>query len=1014
MKKNLKIFIGILVLSLVALVAACGGNGGATQAEQDAAEQALETHYEDTLADPAFEVTSADDFTLVNTVTVDGSTYNVSWESGTPTVISHSGAVTRPAYNEDGGVLVELYATIDVKGTAVLVTFNVWVVSLEQTVEEGLTEVLALQISVPASVFTDGITSDYENLPETVTFRGETLTITWSSNDPDHLTADGVVTRPDADSEDAIVVLTASVTFEGTTVTREIQFRINKLIPSELRDSIADAIDGTPGDYVKLLGLTVLGKEADGFFLNDANNIIYVYAPSHEVREQIVIGQTYDFEAVLDVYFGSPQLVHNAAMPLTATPSSAAPQEPPVTETTLAALIDNLVIPTEANPLQVAQYRFTAKVIIDKTEGETSNYDTWLVDPSYEGDTIITSAQGSTATSYAIDEVMNIYYKSNKALFASLHGQIVTVDVVLVGYRSDRNVWYANFLGGAADIQIEIEDNQEAVDTAADALVIPVNALTSTTFELTTTLYGTTISWTSSNEAVINPNTGVVTLVDGQVIDVTLTATITRGDASTEATFEVKVGEVISDIADLYDFSNNTRFFIQGVVTGANANNTITIQDSTGAISLFAATSERFNELLDLVGTEIKVLGTKGLFNGLHQVASGFTWEVIDEDAALPNAVNLNDIDDWSGSALLPLQGQYLTATQLRVLSVSGLAGTSHVNYVFYNEATGERINGFLNNTQKQQLPADSLLRTLAVDTYVDFNAALGWAATGPSVGFITVDQLTASTAPTLTDAQKVNVALDFLSVPEGTTAGNIQLSQTGEYGATVSWTVTEGATVAEIVDGVLVITASTEEIEVVLTYVVTVGTAEVTETTTLTIPGTDVAGTLMIYEIYGGGGNTNAIYTYDYVVLYNGTDAAIDLSTYTLQYTSTAGTFGSNNLNLTGSIAAGGYYLIQLAAGATVTNAPLPVDADVVGDIAVAAANGKFALANSTTTVTGPDSSNVVDFVGFGTANQYEGSGATPAASNMLSVRRKTHIDTNDNASDFETVTPNLGYLLD
>jgi hypothetical protein len=45
--------------------------------------------------------------------------------------------------------------------------------------------------------------------------------------------------------------------------------------------------------------------------------------------------------------------------------------------------------------------------------------------------------------------------------------------------------------------------------------------------------------------------------------------------------------------------------------------------------------------------------------------------------------------------------------------------------------------------------------------------------------------------------------------------------------------------------------------------------------------------GTLMIYEVYGGGGNSGAYYTHDYIVLYNGTSEAIDLSGYSVQYAS-------------------------------------------------------------------------------------------------------------------------------
>src|SRR6187402_1872066 len=49
--------------------------------------------------------------------------------------------------------------------------------------------------------------------------------------------------------------------------------------------------------------------------------------------------------------------------------------------------------------------------------------------------------------------------------------------------------------------------------------------------------------------------------------------------------------------------------------------------------------------------------------------------------------------------------------------------------------------------------------------------------------------------------------------------------------------------------------------------------------------------GHLLISQIYGGGGNTGAVYSSDYVELYNPTAAAISLSGYSIQYASASGT---------------------------------------------------------------------------------------------------------------------------
>ena len=68
---------------------------------------------------------------------------------------------------------------------------------------------------------------------------------------------------------------------------------------------------------------------------------------------------------------------------------------------------------------------------------------------------------------------------------------------------------------------------------------------------------------------------------------------------------------------------------------------------------------------------------------------------------------------------------------------------------------------------------------------------------------------------------------------------------------------------------------------------------------------------------------------------------------------------------------------------------------------------NGRIALASNNIRVEGVTASNVLDFVGFGSSALFEGTGATPVLSTVLSAQRKALVDTNDNAADFEAKTP-------
>ena len=144
------------------------------------------------------------------------------------------------------------------------------------------------------------------------------------------------------------------------------------------------------------------------------------------------------------------------------------------------------------------------------------------------------------------------------------------------------------------------------------------------------------------------------------------------------------------------------------------------------------------------------------------------------------------------------------------------------------------------------------------------------------------------------------------------------------------------------------------------------------------------IANHVVISEVYGGGGNSGASWKNDFVELYNPTSSAIDLTGWSVQYSSATGsTWGTNPTALSGSIPAHGFYLVQELAGAGGTlDLPTP---DATGIIAMAAGAGKVALVNSTTVLTGTDphlDPSVVDFVGYGTTpNGFEGHVRTPSA---------------------------------
>jgi hypothetical protein len=165
----------------------------------------------------------------------------------------------------------------------------------------------------------------------------------------------------------------------------------------------------------------------------------------------------------------------------------------------------------------------------------------------------------------------------------------------------------------------------------------------------------------------------------------------------------------------------------------------------------------------------------------------------------------------------------------------------------------------------------------------------------------------------------------------------------------------------------------------------------------------------LVISQVYGGGGNSGAPYTYDYLELYNPTAAPISLSGLSFQYASSSGTSWNAVALPNVSVAAGHYFLIQAAAGSA-SPSNLPVTPDFVPSSApnFSATTGKIALANGTAALTGscPTGTNIVDFIGYGTANCFLGTGDAPAPSNTTADIRMGFA--NNNAADFSAGAPN------
>jgi hypothetical protein len=175
-------------------------------------------------------------------------------------------------------------------------------------------------------------------------------------------------------------------------------------------------------------------------------------------------------------------------------------------------------------------------------------------------------------------------------------------------------------------------------------------------------------------------------------------------------------------------------------------------------------------------------------------------------------------------------------------------------------------------------------------------------------------------------------------------------------------------------------------------------------------VPVMAASSSIVISQVYGGGGNAGATFTNDFVELFNLSNFSVSINGWSVQYAAAAGTTWTSTTLPNVSIAAGQYYLVQLGSGGAI-GSPLPIP-DATDTTNMAAGAGKVALVNTAVALTGacPTGGSIIDFIGYGaTANCFE-TATAPAPSATLSDIRSSSgcTDADNNSTDFATGAPN------
>lgn len=191
-----------------------------------------------------------------------------------------------------------------------------------------------------------------------------------------------------------------------------------------------------------------------------------------------------------------------------------------------------------------------------------------------------------------------------------------------------------------------------------------------------------------------------------------------------------------------------------------------------------------------------------------------------------------------------------------------------------------------------------------------------------------------------------------------------------------------------------------------------------------LATPAFAVSPDVVISQVYGGGGNSGATLTHDFVELFNRGPVAVSLNGWSIQYASATGTghFGGSDNQITllpnVLLQPGQYFLVQCAQGSGGSQALPTPDVTDATPINLSGTSGKVALAttdqslgcNGGSTPCDPGQLALIkDLVGFGTANYYEGAAAAGGTTNTTAALRNEEgcQDTDQNGNDFSILAP-------
>ena len=504
---------------------------------------------------------------------------------------------------------------------------------------------------------------------------------------------------------------------------------------------------------------------------------------------------------------------------------------------------------------------------------------------------------------------------------------------------------------------------------------------------LETTTSGTEIYYTLDGKEPDSGSqkyTGQIRISSLNVGNTLLKAVAIKGtEASSVSTFTYTFVPASVGIQDALEATDGETVTTSGVVTSVDGTN-LTLQDSTGGIYLIFSTAPSVTR-----GQEITVSGQRAAYRESLPALSGAILVQRPLAGTLPNpeTVDFTALTDASLNRLVA------PADPLFTMGEEGNDGFTNITQ------NGETLPAKLQGPVKDTLEPDDELNITSAVLISDQGA---YALIVPDGCY---ERVAPAVEPVIATPGSGSIFVGEQVTLSSKTAG-----------VRIYYKVNNGPAITSGNPSTLTIT----ENSIVETWasVSGVDSAQRTYTYSVKWPFTLAKGPVVIWEVYGGGGGSDAAYKNGYIVLKNISDADVDISGWSLQSASAANSAAFRDiftLPQGAVVEAGKYYLIQAAGGSGGTlELPTP---DAVSSLDLDVTSGQIALAAySSAGITGLDDPNLADFVGYGTSGWYLGAAGAAALDAAHSARRATTGFGGeyepDNSADYKKAVADLDYL--